>query len=122
MTRRIIERRKDKAPANASLFLTQEDASTATYVKHVEYALNLVGEDHVGVGLDYVYDAEEMNTHFKQDPATFPPALYGEGAQMVTPWQLPEIAKTLADRGHRLTTLQKIFGGNFMRIAREVWR
>jgi membrane dipeptidase len=103
-------------------FLGNNDASTSAYVKHVEYALSVVGEDHVGVGLDFVYDVDEMNALFKQDPASFPPALYEQGPRMVEPWKLPEIAKTLSDRGHRLSTLQKIFGGNFLRIAREVWR
>ena len=43
-------------------FVGANDASTATYVAHVEYALDLVGDDHVGVALDYVFDRDEFDT------------------------------------------------------------
>jgi membrane dipeptidase len=102
-------------------FLGSNDASTSTYVSHVEYALELVGEDHVGIALDYVFDREELDAHIAADPDTFPSALYSQGASMVEPWRLPEIAQRLAARGHSKTTLTKIFGANHLRIAQRVW-
>lgn len=103
-------------------FLGQNDASTETFVRHVEYALDLVGDDHVGIALDYVFDRDEFDQLVATDPATFPPAYYAGGAQMVEPWRLPEIARLLLARGHSAETLGKLFGGNHLRIAREVWR
>jgi membrane dipeptidase len=103
-------------------FLGHNDASTATYVKHLEYALDLVGDDHVGIALDYVFDITELDELIASDPATFPPHLFSGGVSMVEPWRLPEVAQTLAVRGHSRTTLQKLFGGNHLRIAKQVWR
>lgn len=103
-------------------FLGANDASTATFVAHVEYALDLVGEDHVGIALDYVFDRDELDRLIAADPDTFPPECYSQGAAMVEPWRLPEIARALAERGHSMVTLSKVLGGNHVRIAREVWR
>lgn len=103
-------------------FLGENDASTATFVAHVEYALDLIGEEHVGIGLDYVFDRAELDTAIARDPLSFPPEFYSRGAHMVEPWRLPEIAQALAARGHSRATLQKVFGGNHLRIARQVWR
>jgi len=102
-------------------FLGANDASTSTYVAHIEYALDLLGDDHVGIALDYVFDRDEFDAVVGADPVTFPHHLYCQGAQMVEPWRLPEIACTLAARGHSPATLRKIFGGNHLRIARQVW-
>jgi membrane dipeptidase len=102
-------------------FLGANDASTATYVKHVEYALDLVGEDHVGIALDYVFDREEFDETVAAHPEMFPPEFYSQGASMVEPWRLPEIAQVLAKRGHSTATLKKLLGGNHLRIASQVW-
>jgi membrane dipeptidase len=103
-------------------FLGANDASTETYIAHVEYALDLVGEDHVGIALDYVFDRAELDEYIAADPVTFPPQLYSHGAQMVEPWRLPIIGQRLAARGHSQTTLRKLLGQNWLRIARQVWR
>ena len=103
-------------------FLGRNDASTENYAAHLEYALELVGEDHVGIGLDYVYDQRELEQFIAGDPETFPPAHYPRNVNMVEPWRLPAIASFLIDRGHSTDVLGKLLGGNFERIARQVWR
>jgi membrane dipeptidase len=102
--------------------LGANDASIGTYVAHIEYALDLVGDDHVGIALDYVFDRDELDAMIDADPDTFPTDLYAPGAQMIEPWRLPQLAVALAARGHSEATLRKLFGGNHLRIAREVWR
>lgn len=103
-------------------FLGRNDASIETFAAHVEYVLDLAGEDHVGIALDYVFDAAELDEYIAADPATFPPELFSGGANMIAPWRLPEIAAYLHARGHGTATLAKLFGGNWMRVARAVWR
>lgn len=92
-------------------FLGDNDDSTETFVRHVEHVLAVVGEDHVGIGLDYVFDKDEL-----------PVALYGASPKMIPPWRLPEIAERLFDRGCGSATLAKVMGGNWERVARSVWR
>lgn len=102
-------------------FLGRNDASTDTYIAHIEYALDLVGDDHVGIALDYVFDRDEFDASIANDPETFPPELYSRGAGMVEPWRLPQIAQALASRGHSAETLKKLLGGNHLRIANQIW-
>ena len=103
-------------------FLGPNDASTMTYVEHLEYALNLLGDEHVGIALDYVFDPTELDDLIAADPVAFPPEHYTAGANMVEPWRLPEIAQCLIDRGWPVETLKKVFGGNHLRIAERVWQ
>lgn len=103
-------------------FLGANDASVERYATHIEYALDVVGEAHVGIGLDYVFDQAELDSCINSDPRTFPPALYAQGAKMLAPWDLPEVARVLAGRGHSIKTLANVFGGNHIRIAETVWR
>lgn len=106
-------------------FLGPNDARVATFVQHVEYALGLIGEDHVGIALDYCFGMEGGMVDFaKSYPALFP-AEHGyekDGLKMIPPWQLAEIASLLLARGVRAPVLAKLLGGNHLRIAKAVWR
>jgi len=103
-------------------FLGDNDASTVSYVAHVEHMIDLVGDDHVGIALDYVFDMDELNDYISADPITFPPDIFPLGAEMVEPERLPHVARFMLDRGHGRETLGKLFGGNHRRIAETVWR
>ncbi|MEY2818413.1 MAG: hypothetical protein RL275_1876, partial [Chloroflexota bacterium] len=46
--------------------------SSELYVKNIEYVLNLVGPDHVGIGLDYVIDKQELIDYIQAHPDVFP--------------------------------------------------
>lgn len=103
-------------------FLGDNDASTAAYAAHVEHLLDLVGDDHVGIALDYVFDMDELNDYISADPVTFPPDIFPLGAEMIEPERLPDIARFMLDRGYSRETLGKLFGGNHRRIAETVWK
>ena len=104
------------------LFLGPNDSRSETLVAHIDYVAQLVGAEHVGLGLDYVFDAAELSAYFKAHPEVFPPAEgYGEKLNMGAPEQLAEIAGGLFARGYRVSDVRKIIGGNFARIARATW-
>jgi membrane dipeptidase len=105
-------------------FLGENDARIETFLRHIDYALDLIGEDHVGLALDYCFGEEDgMSDFMASYPALFPsrPA-YQHGMRMISPWRLGEIAEALTARGIRSSTLRKIFGENHLRIAETVWR
>jgi membrane dipeptidase len=104
-------------------FLGRNDTSSATLARHIDYVVNLVGPKHVGFGLDYVFDMQELIDFLKQSPQRFPPEEYGDGPPaFVAPEQLPEIVGELARLGYDDAALRDILGGNLLRIARQVWR
>lgn len=105
------------------IFLGDPSASTATLVRHVVHVAELVGTSHVGLGLDFVLDRRELDELVAGDTNLFPRHLgYSTGLQMLAPEQLPAILAALLAHGFHPTEAADVMGGNWMRIARQVWR
>lgn len=105
------------------MFLGRNDASVATFARHVEYVADLVGVAHVGIGLDYVFDQQELDEYISSHPDIFPAHLgYSKGMQMVQPEQLPQITEALLERGFDEEEVAAVLGGNWLRHAQRVWR
>lgn len=104
------------------IFLGENDARIETILNHIDYAISLIGEDHVGLALDYVFDHQEVAEYAAQNPAMFPPSAgFGGQMAMIAPWQICEIADGLSRRGMNEAGLKKVLGGNHLRIAETVW-
>ncbi len=106
------------------LFLgDNNDVSTETYVRHVNYVAELIGPGHVGIGLDYVFDASELDDFVKDNPDMFPPEKgYHQGIAMVEPERIPEIASALVASGWQEADLRGFLGENNLRVAKQVWK
>ena len=110
-------------------------ARAADVVRHLEHAVNICGEDHVGIGTDGsptpIDDLERYRKRLVQEVAARRQA--GIGAAGEGPATLPfvvdlrgvdqfrQLARLLAARGHSAARVEKILGGNFLRFARAVW-
>lgn len=103
-------------------FLGDNDSRSETLAEHVDYAVQLIGAEHVGLGLDYVFDRQELDDYVASMPDTFPPEIYGGGINMVAPEQLPEIVEAMLKRGYDEQAIRGILGLNFLRLAERVWR
>jgi membrane dipeptidase len=114
---------------------TGRNATREDVVSHIEHAIQICGEDHVGIGTDGSFTAIDSLDAYKADLAKqiadrraagisapgespdicpFVPELSG-------PDQFRHLADALAKRGHSAARIEKILGQNFMRYAREVW-
>ena len=107
------------------LFLGEDDIRTEAIADHVEYLLDLVGPDHVGIGLDYFFEAE-VDASFQDALAGnenyWPRDQYPGGAiRCAAPSQLRELTALLLARGRSEAEVRAVLGGNFLRIAGEVW-
>jgi membrane dipeptidase len=105
------------------IFLGENDNSTATLVRHIDYAVDLVGPQHVGLGLDFVFDQAELGDYIRARPDLFPPDKgYGAGMALIEPERFPVIADELLKRGYSEEHVQGILGHNNLRVAKQVWR
>ncbi len=107
----------------------------ADLVAHLEHAISVCGEDHVGLGTDGGTTGHDDMTAYRRrledeiaqrrklgigapgetaDVATFLPDLCG-------PTQFQRLADLLAARGHGKARIEKILGGNFRRLMTEAW-
>jgi membrane dipeptidase len=96
---------------------------------HIEYGVELVGIEHIGIGSDYSFDAADFNDMLMQDPGAFSDAYTKRGPlQWVPPEdllglsELPGLDELLARRGFSESDRAAVFGGNFARVAVRVWR
>jgi len=99
------------------------DNSTETLLRHIDYAVQLIGPQHVGLGLDYVFDLSELEELVQKNPDKFPASIGQPGGYLqVEPERFPIIAEGLLKRGYSDTDVQGILGHNNLRVARQVWR
>ena len=105
------------------LFLGPANDNQAELVaNHIDHMVQLVGPQHVGLGLDYVFDTAELEAYLEKMRATFPAHLgYDAAISMVAPEQLVDIVACLVRRGYDRPDLEAILGGNLLRVAREAW-
>ena len=105
------------------IFLGEHGTVPQAVARHAAYVADLVGVAHVAFGLDYVVDTQELNDYVVAHPEMFPPELgYSAGMKMLAPEQVPELADALLAHGFSEPDLGAMLGGNWMRIARQVWK
>lgn len=101
------------------------DASSQTYCDHICYLADMIGPEHVGFTLDHSFavDAPGADEMFEQNPQFWPLAQYaGRRHGQVLPAQLREVTSILLQRGMARRDVEAILGGNFMRLAGQIWR
>ena len=92
---------------------------------HIDYLVNLIGVDHVGLGSDMNenFDALPVKSNFAE--------VYGwmmEGVRNMTEPvgfgsvdDYPNLTRVLVKRGYSDSDILKILGENYMRVAKQVW-
>jgi membrane dipeptidase len=104
------------------LFIGRGDDLVGGLIRHIDHIVQLIGIDHVGLGLDYVFDMSELED-LLTNPEIFPPELgYGGGFSMVGPESMEELVTGLSRLGYADGDLRALLGGNLLRVARQVWR
>ena len=104
-------------------------------IRHLEHAVNVCGEDHVGLGTDGGISGIKLDEKYAEEQRKFFAgrqkagiAAPGEAADVFN--LLPEyndarrfftLANDLSDRGWAAKRIEKILGANFARLFGEVW-
>jgi membrane dipeptidase len=115
--------------SGVSGFLGSASPSAQDIARHAAYVANLVGAQHVGVGMDNSFRQLELDDNppgnFDADywwpksagyqrgvaPMTYPP---------INTWQL--LPDALHDVGMAADEIAMVLGGNMLRVATQVWR
>ncbi len=96
--------------------------TSALFVEHIEYVINLVGPEHVGIGLDYVIDKQELIDYIESNPDVFPPENNEDYLSFVEPEQISEFAELLYKKGYSGKIIRGVLGENFLRVAKKTWK
>jgi membrane dipeptidase len=109
-----------------SRFVGNDDTRTSSIVDHIDYYLDLVGPDHVGIGLDYFYEVNDgagFNETVSQNAHFWPKTQYPDGGlRCAAPSQISKIANEMLRRNCHEDVLRSVLGGNFRRVAEQVWK
>jgi membrane dipeptidase len=104
-------------------------------IRHIEHAVNVAGEDHVGLGTDGSISATPLTEPFlasfrKQVEARQKAGYSAPGENPNVPLVIPEyneplrfsrLADDLARRGWPASRIDKLLGANFARLFASVW-
>jgi len=105
------------------IFLGPNDPSLDAFVRHIEYAVELVGPEHVGVSTDFSFDHADIAREIERNPHLFPEPYTRWGPiRFMPPEDLLRLEATLEARGYPDGAITGILGGNFRRVAEQVWR
>lgn len=105
-------------------------------IRHIEHAIKVCGEDHVGIGTDGNVPQLELTPEYREywRKDVYEPRVKNgtvapnEGADIFN--YIPEynpadryylLGDDLVRRGHSTARVEKILGGNFARLYRTVW-
>lgn len=116
-------------------FLNASGPATAEHVMaHIEHAVNVCGEDHVGIGSDQSITPVELTSEYREQQRVFAQRRQALGIaapredellfvpELNSPSRMEMIADRLTARGHADARIEKILGANFKRLFSEVWR
>jgi membrane dipeptidase len=117
-------------------FLVENSRPTgADLVRHMEHAVQVCGEDHVAIGTDGIIFKTELNAQareaqrkFFEDRKARGVNAPGEGPDIfniVEEWdshmRFLRLAEGLSKAGWKGARIDKVLGGNLMRLYRETW-
>jgi membrane dipeptidase len=100
-------------------FLGSGEDLVRQFLGHLHHAVDLVGAEHVGLGLDCVFDPAELDQYLNRNPAIYAPGLDN---RMLEPEAVGAIVEALGHSGLTDGQIRAILGGNWLRIAMQVWR
>ena len=109
--------------------------TSADVVAHIEHAVRVCGEDHVGIGTDGsvtgIDDLQAYQGALAREVAARQAAGIGAKGERSDTYpfvvdlrgevQFRRLAGLLRARGHHEARIEKIMGRNFLRFARDVW-
>jgi membrane dipeptidase len=104
---------------------TERQPTLEDYLDHFDYAIKLIGEDHVTFATDWFDGKTKANW---ATPWYYPEVTQGKkygGLGLVGFSQRSELVNVvdgMLKRKYSPQRIEKILGGNFMRVLKEVWK
>lgn len=117
-------------------YLTEiEQPMAADVIRHLDHAVRVAGEDHVGLGTDGFVAATPLTADYRRSNREWVADAVAEGVfqkgrpadlftfipDLNSPNRFDTLAAMLDRRGWKASRIEKILGGNFARVMREVW-
>ena len=109
-------------------------ATRAMVLDHIDHAINVCGENHVGIGTDGPIPTVRESTEFFEMMKSVEKERAAAGVQapgeqghfpyiqeLNFPRRIEQVAAGMHQRGHSDRVIEKVVGGNFRRAFEEIW-
>nr|WP_315225536.1 membrane dipeptidase [uncultured Albidiferax sp.] len=115
--------------SGVSFFLGVDAPTAADVARHAAYVAELVGVQHVGIGLDISFAQPELDdtppggydpTYWWPKSAGYNRAISRARYTPVETWQV--LGQALQDVGMAADDAALVMGGNMLRVAQQVWK
>ncbi len=109
--------------AGSSMYLGDPACSSECCFRHIDYLVEMVGDEHVGLGTDVVHNLTPINDFLRARPEEWPDVLEPQwpGINTVRPHQVLELVELMLNHGYEENAVRNILGENYLRICSEVW-
>jgi membrane dipeptidase len=108
--------------SGSSVYLGDFDTSNERIFRHIDYIVQLVGAQHVGIGTDYIVNPSALLPYFKARPDEWPTTEGWTTVDYARPEQFPELTELLLRHQYSEADVRGFLGENFLRVARQVWK
>ncbi len=104
-------------------FLGDDNTTTENFLRHLDYAVQLIGSEHVGISSGYTFESDFMKIDITKMSNNWPEGFgYESGIRFVEPEQLPEVTEGMLKLDYSEQNIRGILGENFLRVAKRVWK
>jgi membrane dipeptidase len=115
--------------SGVSFFLGNTSPTAQDVARHAAYVANLVGVQHVGIGLDISFPQADLNddppdnyepSYWWPKSAGYDRAILRATYTPIETWNV--LGQALQDTGMSASEAQSVMGDNMVRVAQQVWR
>jgi membrane dipeptidase len=109
--------------SGSSGYLGDAEARNETLFRHIDYIVEKVGPQHIGLGLDLVFDADALNAWIRTRPDEWPGTDSPDwpGFSYAVPEQIPALTAVMLDHGYSGADVRGILGENWARVCNDGW-
>jgi membrane dipeptidase len=106
------------------IFLGDNDDTTTALFRHVDHWVQLLGPNHVGIGLDSVSETAVLAQAVRSQSSKYPAGQNYDSAELkvAVPEQIPQLTKLMVQAGYPDEAVMAVLGGNWLRLAHENWK
>jgi membrane dipeptidase len=110
--------------SGSSEYLGDLECSNDMVFRHIDHIAEVGGIDHVGLGLDMVFEPKALSAWVRGRPDEWPMARDPNwpGFRYARPEQLPSLTDLMLQRGYTEEQVRKVLGENLLRVCDAVWR
>lgn len=105
-------------------FVGDDNAPTEAIFRCLDYTVELVGAEHVGLGFDYVHDNDGSIKALEKATLAWPPHKGKSAAKhnYASHEQVIELVQMMLDRGYPDEAIIGILGENWASLCEKVWK